>query len=63
MLDRAAYWHYNNLVISSSIAFFISIAIRDQWIALVIAIQMSSLLRPTSSSLSVNFSLLIIISN
>lgn len=63
MLDRAAYWHYNNPVVSCSIAFFISVTIRDQWIAVVIAIRMSSLLRPTSSSLLVYFAVLIIISN
>ena len=63
MLDRAAYWHYKNPVVSSRIAFFISVALRDQWIAVVIAVRMSSLLRPTSSTLLVNFATLILISN
>lgn len=63
MLDRAAYQHYYNPVVSRSIAFSITGTIRDQWIAVIIAARVSSLLQPFSSSLLVNFAILIIISN
>lgn len=45
MLDGAAHRHYNNPVVSSSPAFFITRTIRNKWIAVVIAIMMSSLLQ------------------
>lgn len=58
--------HIGIIIIQSSRAAWlypIIVTIRDQWIAVVIAVKMSSLSRPASSSLLFNFAFLIIISN